>query len=62
MFVVGDLGFMGNTHNFTPNIDRIAEETVMFTIAYSMHQLSLVCFQVFSSHGVYTIISQEGQV
>lgn len=40
MFVVGDLGwtdlgFMGNIHNFTPNIDRIAEETVMFTIAYS---------------------------
>lgn len=60
-----DLGFMGNTYNSTPNIDKIAEEAIVFTNAYSNApncaptRACLLSGQYSPRHGVYTVGSPE---
>ena len=70
LFVVDDLGwidpgFMGNTYNATPNIDRIAKEGIQFTNAYANApncaptRACLLSGQYSPRHGVYTVGSPE---
>ncbi len=70
LFVVDDLGwtdpgFMGNTYNSTPNIDRIAGEGIQFTNAYANApncaptRACLLSGQYSPRHGIYTVGSPE---
>lgn len=60
-----DLGYMGNSYNSTPNIDRIAQEGTIFTNAYSNApncaptRACLLSGQYSPRHGVYTVASPE---
>ena len=60
-----DLGYMGNTYNSTPNIDRLANEGTIFTDAYSNApncaptRACLLSGQYSPRHGVYTVGSPE---
>lgn len=70
LFVVDDLGwtdvgYMGNTYNSTPNIDKLAGEGTIFTNAYSNApncaptRACLLSGQYAPRHGVYTVGSPE---
>lgn len=70
LFVVDDLGwtdpgYMGNTYNSTPNIDRIAGEGIQFTNAYANApncaptRACLLSGQYSPRHGIYTVGSPE---
>ena len=60
-----DVGFMGSTYYETPNIDRLAAESVIFTNAYANapncapSRASLLTGQYTPRHGVYTVGSPE---
>lgn len=60
-----DLGFMGNTYNSTPNIDKLAGEGTTFTNAYANApncaptRACLLSGQYSPRHGVYTVGSPE---
>lgn len=60
-----DLGYMGNTFNQTPNIDKIANEGTIFTDAYSNApncaptRACLLSGQYSPRHGIYTVGSPE---
>ncbi|MCK5280336.1 MAG: sulfatase-like hydrolase/transferase [Cyclobacteriaceae bacterium] len=60
-----DLGFMGNIYNSTSNIDKIAEEAIVFTNAYSNAsnfaptRAFLLSGQYPTRNGVSTIKSPE---
>ncbi len=63
-----DVGFMGNTYHETPNIDKLAQEGMVFTNAYANApncaptRASLLSGWYAPRHGIYTVgNSDRGQ-
>jgi arylsulfatase A-like enzyme len=60
-----DLGYMGSEYYETPNIDKLANQGMIFTQAYSNAancaptRASLLTGQYTPRHGVFTVASSE---